>query len=800
MQKRPLSMGCLVVVTFLAILVCLFHKEPVDYEPYEGQQICLKGTVYQKEIKQNGLAVFIKGVSAQDTENQFPKVSRVVCYLKQGEKEPELGSCVVLTGKVKCFRTASNPGEFDARSYYQILRISFGLSQTTIQQKSTTYHKLEEGLYRFRCRLSGKLSEHLPPEEASLMKTILLGEKGELDEDLKMRYQRNGIAHILAISGLHISMLGMGFFKCARRLGVPRKASATGACMVVLLFGMMTGFSVSAIRAVLMFLLQMIAILVGRTYDMITAIAVASVLILLEQPLYLYHTGFLFSFGCVLGISLVSPVLTNISDKKFAENLPIKSLFNKSLSIKSSLVKGVLSGASMMAVTLPVYLYFFYQVPVYSMLLNFIVLPLMNILMAAGIFLLILSFVFPPLCNVLSWLIMGILEIYENAAKCAEQFPMHYWTPGKPELWQVLFYVAILILIAALGRNQRRSRRKAKKQTGKFVGIPVIGCWGLLALAIVEISIRVPPSFQVTFLDVGQGDCIFVRNGKHASYLIDGGSSSFSQVGKYRILPFLKYQGASELQAVFVTHPDEDHCNGIMELLEQGKLEGIQIRNLVLPDISEAAKSEGYYDLVNLAGQYEIPVTYLHRGQKISSAQGFHLQQSASDRQLQIQCLHPAEDYFTENSNEYSMVLQLQYGGLSLLLTGDVEGQGETELQEYLNAGQDAAMLSESLDEGKRNDRTDNFSGSTNQYYKILKVAHHGSKNSTSDKFLEILSPQLAIISCGKDNRYGHPHEETLQRLEDSDTEWLCTKDYGAITVTIDKKGEICVQGYGKGE
>ena len=249
-----------------------------------------------------------------------------------------------------------------------------------------------------------------------------------------------------------------------------------------------------------------------------------------------------------------------------------------------------------------------------------------------------------------------------------------------------------------------------------------------------------------------------------------------------------------------MTHPDEDHCNGIMELLEQGKLEGIQIRNLVLPDISEAAKSDGYYDLVNLAGQYEIPVTYLHRGQKISSAQEFHLQQNASARQLQIQCLHPAEDYFTENSNEYSMVLQLQYGGLSLLLTGDVEGQGETELQEYLNAGQDAVMLSEPLDEGNRDDRADNYSNSTNQYYKILKVAHHGSKNSTSDKFLKILSPQLAIISCGKDNRYGHPHEETLQRLKDSHTEWLCTKDYGAITVIVNKKGKICVQGYGKGE
>lgn len=769
MKKRPLGMGCLVVVVSLALMVCFFHKEPESFEAYEGDTISLQGMVYQKEQKQNGLALYLERVKVQkvnvQNEASFPTTQRVVCYLRQGETEPELGSMVNVKGKLQCFQNAHNPGEFDSRSYYQILRISFGLRQTSIQQKSKNYHLFQEKLYQFRRRLSERLSILLPLEEASLMKTILLGEKAALDEELERLYQRNGIAHILAISGLHISMLGMGFYQCIRRIGVPRRMAAIGSCVVVVMFGMMTGFSVSAIRAILMFLIQMLAILVGRTYDMVTAIAVAAVWILLEQPLYLKHTGFLFSFGCVLGISLLSPVLTDISSHTFS---------------RSFLLKKILEGLSMTVVTLPMYLYFFYQLPIYAMFLNFLILPLMSILMAAGILLLAFSYVFPGLCIYFSWLIVGILKVYERAGTVAQQLPHHYWTPGKPEHWQVALYVLALICIAAFGRTKKRAQRKLY---GRFRGIPVIWCWLLVGIAVVIISIRFPSPVQITFLDVGQGDCIFVRSGSKEMYLVDGGSSSVSGIARYRILPFLKSQGAAELRAIFVTHPDEDHCNGITEILKQGTLEGIHIQNLVLPDIAAQAQNDGYKELVQLAREQQIPVTYLHRGQSLSSAQwslrSQQPQQSQQSQQsqkvlagqLRIQCLHPAENTLTMNPNEYSMVLQLQYQNLTVLLTGDVEGTGES------------ALIKE-IGQQKQEE------------FRILKVAHHGSKNSTSDEFLELLSPQLAIISCGENNRYGHPHEETLKRLENAGATWLCTKDYGAITVTADKEGRIQVKGY----
>lgn len=560
-------------------------------------------------------------------------------------------------------------------------------------------------------------------------------------------------------------MLGMGFYQCIRRIGVPRRMAAIGGCVVVVTFGMMTGFSVSAIRAILMFLIQMIAILVGRTYDMVTAIAVASVWILMEQPLYLKHAGFLFSFGCVLGISLLSPVLTDIACHT---------------SSNSFLLKKFLEGLSMTVVTLPMYFCFFYQIPIYAMFLNFLILPLMSILMAAGILLLIFSYVFPGLCICFSWLIVGILQVYEKAGTVAQQLPHHYWTPGQPAHWQVALYVLVLICIAAFGRTKKRAQRK---RYGRFRGIPVIWCWLLVGIAVVIISTHFPSPVQITFLDVGQGDCIFVRSKSKEMYLVDGGSSSVSEIARYRILPFLKSQGVAELRAIFVTHPDEDHCNGITEILKQGTLEGIHIQNLVLPDIAAEVQNDGYKELVQLAREQQIPVTYLHRGQSLlpaqwslRSQQSQQLQQSRQSQKvhaehLQIQCLHPAENTSILNPNEYSMVLQLQYQNLTVLLTGDVEGTGESALMEEI-----------------RQQKQEEF--------RILKVAHHGSKNSTSDEFLERLSPQLAIISCGENNRYGHPHEETLKRLENAGATWLCTKDCGAITVTVDNRGKIRVKGY----
>ena len=917
MRKRPLSVGCLVVVILICIVTSLSRKEPWSCPELEGQTVIVQGRVYQKEVKTQGgqdkTVVYLKQVSftgdnpveGQSEEGQSvvqeeaaegqllvqekaaerqllvqeeaaekqllvqgkcaekpadtKATENILCYLREGVPEPEIGSLVILKGTLKNFQQPTNPGQFNAPFYYQILRISFRLNQAEIQVKSDRFYKIAEGLYQLRRKAGSKVDALLPEQEASVMKTMLLGEKGILDEEFKGLYQRNGIAHILAISGLHISMIGMGLYQLLRRAGLKIKLSAILASMIIVLYGMMTGFAVSAIRAIAMFLLQMLAQILGRTYDRITALAVAAVLVLVEQPLYLFHSGFQFSFLCVLGISLILPVLGNVRKGK--------KLFE---------------GVALMAVTLPVYLGVFYQIPVYSMFLNFIVLPMMSILMGAVIVMILAAFLCTSLAIPAAWLITGILMVYERLGLFTEKLPHHYWTPGCPAKWQLAVYVAVLIIIAALGRTKRKAVlyqrdcihkgcihrrggctkeilqedppchevlqyeksqyersqhgmaqynipryevsqyeipqyemqnkriRRIACHGGKWIstyGIPVGICWGFLLLGVVILTWRFRPELQVTFLDVGQGDCIFLQTENGDSYLTDGGSSSVSKVGKYRMIPFLKYQGASQIKAVFVSHADSDHCNGIAELLEQAELEGIRVENLVLTDIADECRSEGYEELVELAGQNGITVQLLHEGQQLQ------------DGELLFQCLHPSKGYRAEDLNETSMVLLVTYREFSMLLTGDVQGAGEEhltqELQDWKEPGvtqmQDVIRISgeeESMEEQSIEDerieeqieekRPQNKMGAnhTETELTILKVAHHGSKNSTSEEFLKAANPKIAIISCGKGNRYGHPHEETLERLDKVDVPWFCTKDYGAITVTVDDKSRVQVRGY----
>ena len=897
MRKRPLSVGCLVVVILICIVTSLSRKEPWNCPDLEGQTVIVQGRVYQKEVKTQGgqdkAVVYLKQVSftgeapgngwsiagekpvegqseegqsvrqEEAAERQLPvqeeatekqllvqlkcaerlvdikDTENILCYLGEGVPEPEIGSRVILKGTLKNFQQPTNPGQFNAPFYYQILRISFRLDQAEIQVKSDKFYKIAEGLYQLRRKAGSKMDVLLPEQEASVMKTMLLGEKGILDEEIKGLYQRNGIAHILAISGLHISMIGMGLYQLLRRTGLKIKTSAILASIVIILYGMMTGFAVSAIRAIAMFLLQMLAQILGRTYDRITALAVAVVCVLVEQPLYLFHSGFQFSFLCVLGISLILPVLGNVRKGR-----------------------KLLEGIAMMAVTLPVYLGVFYQIPVYSMFLNFIVLPMMSILMGAGIVMILAAFLWTGLGIPMAWLITGILMVYEKLALFTERLPHHYWTPGCPAKWQMAVYVAVLIVVAALGRTKRKAvlyqkdcihrrgghekgilqeellchealqykmlqyerlqhgmaqhniprhevsqyevsqyempqyeksqyeksqyeksryemlqhemRNKRIRRIachgGKWIstyGIPVGICWGFLLLGAVILAWRFRPELQVTFLDVGQGDCIFLQAEDGTSYLTDGGSSSVSKVGKYRMIPFLKYQGASQIKAVFVSHADSDHCNGIAELLEQAELEGIMVENLVLPDLADECRSSGYEELVDLAGQNGITVQFLHEGQQFQ------------DGELLFQCLHPSKGYRAEDLNETSMVLLVTYREFSMLLTGDVQGAGEEHLTQELQAWKEPGVTDHA-----QTDLT------------ILKAAHHGSKNSTSEEFLKAANPKLAIISCGEGNRYGHPHEETLERLEKADIPWFCTKDYGAITVTVDGKSRVKVRGY----
>lgn len=725
MPRRPLCAVCLALVLLLYIGIRLAGDPLSPYEAWEGRNVSLTGRVYKIEnTGQMGdrVILYLRLIAAE--EGLYPagtgETVNIICYLKSDQITPEIGSVVRVKGTLRCFEQASNPGQFDAKSYYQVLKLSFQLNQTEIQAKSNTYYKLSEALFNLREHFSGILTQYLLPEDASVMRTMLLGEKKVADEEIKSLYQRNGIAHVLAISGLHMSFLGMMLCKLLKRLGLPVWLQTLVPMGVLILYGIMTGFSVSSLRAVIMFGIQMAALLLGRTYDLITAAALSAVLLLLDQPYYLFYSGFLFSFGCVFAIGLLVPALTvSYTGERLSQP-------GKGLAVFLSAVAITMAG-------LPLQLYFFYQMPIYSVFLNLLIIPLMSLLLPGGILLLLAGSAGLP-AEFPAAIVTGILEIYKGACRFCEMLPFAKVLPGRPKLWQIALYLFFLMVVVIF---QKRLSLKKKWM--------VVLCGGLL------LFLPGKSTLQITFLDVGQGDCIYIHTEAGTNFLIDGGSSSVSSVGIYRILPYLKEQGAGMIEGVFVTHPDEDHCNGIKELLVQGSEEGIKIKKLYLPDVGEDSRTESYLALEEAARKAGVLVDYVSKEEGIRQGE------------LSLMCLHPEEGWESRDANEYSLVFLLRYGEFQALFTGDVEGEGERQLLQVLKEYQ-----------------VENIT--------LLKASHHGSAYSTPEELLSILSPAMTVISCGENNSYGHPHPELLGRLAEVQTEIYITYDTGAITFQTDGK------------
>ncbi|MCM1087708.1 MAG: DNA internalization-related competence protein ComEC/Rec2 [Muribaculaceae bacterium] len=755
-MRRPVCIMGLVVV--IVLFFYLYRNPPTDVFPaeLEGSTAVLTGRVGKKEYRMWGgketLVIYLEDPEFTSLTS-FPgleEIEGVLCYGEEG-KEPHLGSYIRIRGKLRGFAQATNPGEFDALSYYRTLNLQARLLNGVILEESIQYDSFRETLWNIRQYLAGLLDSCYEEEDASVLKAMLLGEKEGLDEETKELYRLNGVIHILSISGLHISIIGMGFYKLLHKIRCPNPVNILLSIAFMYCYGVMTGMSVSAVRAILMFSLNVGAKLFGRTYDMLTATAAAGMTILLTQPYYLYHSGFLFSFGAVLAIGLLAPVLEEMLPgeaepelrKLKSEPDGIKPDKTKQYRIKLNISKWKQTIAVNLAVSLmtfPVYLYFYYEYPLYSLLLNFLIIPGAGLILAGGLLSLGAALICLPLAKLIALLPHFLLLFYKTCCRMVLYLPASRSILGKPENIQVVIFILLLGIAFFYGAQKRRLR---------FLQ-------GIL-LALLCITLRFQGGLEITVLDVGQGDGIYLADGLGGRYLIDGGSSDKSDVGTYQILPFLKEEGVDRLDAVFVTHMDSDHYNGIHTLLEQTEENGISITTLVLPDLGESGRNETYQELEMLAKQQKIQISYLHKGDTMRHGK------------LRLTCLHP-EKGAQGDTNEESIVLYLEYEAFTALFTGDLEGTGEESVRKEL----------ETLLSG-------------DQCLTLLKVAHHGSEYSTSEAFLETASPGIALISAGRNNRYGHPHPALLQRLEQVGSRIYRTQEGGAITVTY-RNGRVGVE------
>lgn len=751
-MRRPLCCVCaaFVVTVFLYLIINPPPEQSFDLQ--EGTRVILIGKLTQKEYKKETLVLRLEHVKEWRSNKQENELGCALCYMEICEDivEPKLRTTVAVEGKVSYFDKARNPGGFDAQRYYQTLGVDFRLYKTELITASNNYSVYHETLYQLRHFFEGIFDRALPAEDAAVMKAILLGNKSEMNEQNKQLFQKSGIAHIFAISGLHITLLGMGLYRILRRTYLSQTVCAVLAVALMIAYGDMVGMSSSAYRAVFMFGMQLVAQLLRRTYDMLTALALAAVLILLEQPLYLYYAGFQLSFGAILGIGCLSEVMQPFSCKK-------KSSF------VDKIVLSLCASLSIFLIHFPIMLCVYYEFPIYSFLLNLIIIPAMSVLMAAGLLCLgagCLPGVFGlGIAKLMGLACHGMLSGFVWLCEWSLKLPFANWVTGRPDNWKICIFGGVVIFLYA---SHQYGKRLSKNAVCEKRGIGIVLPFGIrlfiVLAAVIFVSDVSVEGTTLTFLDVGQGDCICVESAGGEHFLIDGGSTSKSKVGDYTILPYLKYNGISKLDAIFLTHLDNDHISGVMELLEAPRMEvkisRICISNAVIED-------EIYHKLAVLCNKREIPIYRLKAGDQIKA------------QNLQFEVLHPCADYKTDSRNAYSLVMKLEAGGVTALLTGDVESDGEFA---------SAERLCQEI----------GFAG-----IDIYKAAHHGSKYSNTEELLRYIQPKTTIISCGAENRYGHPHAEAVARMKQIGSDIIITKNTGAIIVTI-KNGNYKIKTYRK--
>lgn len=432
MRNRPLCSVCLLWIVLIAGIVWFGGEKaeaffsPSDLETCveDREEVLVSGTVWKKEFTENRQTYYLTNVSIH-IHGRSLRESKIILYRKinskkQTENEIFCGNKVKVTGKLRYFDRARNPGNFDQRAYYRRQKIHASVWIDKVLKNRGKQEQWRERIWRLREHWKEMLIRQLGKEKGGVLTAMLLGDRSAMDPEIKELYQVNGIAHILAISGLHLSFLGTGFYQFLRKKSGSYPLGCAGGILALSLYVLLVGKSVSVMRAFIMFLFRVGADAAGRKYDSPTALAVAAACVLIGQPLYLKDAGFWMSFGAVLAMLLILPV--------FVE-LPFQNVW---------------AGLSTQILLLPILLMAYFEISLLSLALNLLVIPLLTILLMMAV---LASFLWLVFWQESVLLLKGcgwILAIYEKSCDLALMFPGARVTTGKPDLWQCMLYYLIV--------------------------------------------------------------------------------------------------------------------------------------------------------------------------------------------------------------------------------------------------------------------------------------------------------------------------------------------------------------------
>lgn len=704
--NRYVRMICL-FICFAAAGGCCLEYEKINIDKAEknfGRDLNVEGIVLSADEKDGYYMLTVGGREYNYLVRYYGEIKDVSLYI---------GSTVNAFGHVQKPAEKRNPACFDYELYLRSCGIGAIIDAKTINIMpggEIPFLKITVGI---RSDLSSRLTRMTNQETKGMIMAILFGDKNGMEENIYEEFRENGTSHVLAVSGLHVGVL-YGFFVTLWR-GRKGCLFYIVTMIILLMYTILADCSPSVVRAALMIILHSTSGIMHRRYDILSATGITFLIMLSAEPYRLFNTGFQLSFIAMASIGVVLPYMKNF----------YKGIF--------------LSSAAIQLGMMPYTAFVFNYVSLSSVVANVPVIFIAGILLPIALCLL----AGPILPESLFEIAVHILEIGCDVLIGVNRL---FYADGlmsldvvSPPVWLLVLYYGIVFMFMSEAGQLMRLRQMKKKLTACIILIVMI------AVCVNCVTYDGFGMAGVTFVDVGQGDCIHIRTRDGKNYLIDGGGSQQYDVGMKTLKPYLLKNGVRHIDAAFVTHLHQDHYGGIRSLAEDGMIDKI-----------------GVYE-GNRLNEKELEsgadLFYLYEGQKVTLGQDVFLEVMAPERKSTEEYEKLMDDESDENSS--CLIFKLIYMDVSILVTGDIGAEGESEL---INRWGNELKCD------------------------VLKVPHHGSRLSSSAGFIEASDPSAAVFQVGKNN-YGHPAEDVIEAYEQKGINIYRNDRDGAVGIIISESG-----------
>lgn len=665
------------------------------------------------------------------------------------------GDIVRLNGRIYQPTTFANPRGFDYPEYLAQQGVYASISVR--DARSVEIVRRGKGIFRtiqdWRERIRQSFFDSTTGPGSAILQAMVLGEEGQLTDEVRDRFMAAGVTHIISISGSHLGMVAVLCFGLIRGLMLlmpersynrltliadPKKIAACLTLPLVIFYTLLAGGQVATVRSLVMIIAGLAALVLDRENALLRALALAALLILLLSPQAVFDISFQLSFVSVLVIGFIVELWNGLglTPHTFLQKIRNSTALLIVISLSTSLATG------------PLVAHYFNQFSFAGIISNLIVVPFAGmVVVPLGLFSGVLSLFtqYLPLATLNQF----FADAFIKTVTFFSRLPLAEFHPPSPGVLWIICYAVFILSLSSMLKARLLMSFKPLEHASRISKAPIISAALSGSLLIIALALSFFPEkgTRITFLDVGQGDCALIELSSGKNILIDGGGSYDNRfdLGRRVTAPYLWNRRINKLDLIVLSHPHPDHMNGLKFILKKFTVNELW-------DREQKGDIQGYADFKQIVGDNNI----------------LHTQMLAQDRSYpiagaEIRVLHPNRDFFTRGKQAYnkennqSLVVQIRIGNRVALFTGDIEAEAE-----------------KALTRSNRDLKCD-----------LLKVPHHGSRSSSTEAFVSLAQPKIAIVTVGKGNPYRHPSEETLARYEQHGCRVYRTDRDGAITIIM---------------